>query len=275
MEKRVQWVCLDAHFCSDAKMQQIRTERDGDKMALLWVFLICRAGLCNDGGRVYVSEGVPYTAKSLAKEFGFSAKFCERSLQVFEKFSLISYENGTIFLNNFSKWQHLDKLKTRRENDAKRQVRYRERHSAEAAAASEDVTLRNVSHNVTVTPYKTIDNTEHNNTETDAQKPTLAAVSDYFRQKGYLTDPERFVSLNDARGWVVSGSPVKDWKALADSWARNERVSKLSTMDTTRTKPCPLCAQEGYRTKLSMETGTGKYSCPHGHVFAKQDFEMI
>ena len=52
--------------------------------------------------------------------------------------------------------------------------------------------------------------------------PTQNDVESYIREKGYRSfTAERFCKYYDSIGWVRSGSPVTDWRALADSWEAN------------------------------------------------------
>ena len=54
--------------------------------------------------------------------------------------------------------------------------------------------------------------------------PSLDEVTEYFRAKGVKGElAERFYSVNRDREWRIDGSPVKNWKKLADSWISNER----------------------------------------------------
>jgi len=52
--------------------------------------------------------------------------------------------------------------------------------------------------------------------------PTQNDVESYIREKGYRTfTAERFCKYYDSIGWIRSGSPVTDWRSLADSWEAN------------------------------------------------------
>lgn len=53
------------------------------------------------------------------------------------------------------------------------------------------------------------------------ETPTPDEVKAYC--KGKKLDPERFWNYYAARGWVLNGAPVCNWKALADNWERSER----------------------------------------------------
>lgn len=70
--------------------------------------------------------------------------------------------------------------------------------------------------------------TEQNKTEcggthqahTHFSPPSVDDVQKYFNERGYTTDPARFVSYYAARGWMSGQTPISDWRAAADSWHR-------------------------------------------------------
>ena len=58
--------------------------------------------------------------------------------------------------------------------------------------------------------------------------PTLEEVAAYSIEKGLGLDCERFVDFYSAKGWKVGSSPMKDWKAAARNWARQDRERAAS-----------------------------------------------
>lgn len=64
--------------------------------------------------------------------------------------------------------------------------------------------------------------TKRNSDETEI--PTLEEVASYCQQRrneGYenYIDPERFISVNEMRGWMYKGEPIR-WKLLIKRWER-------------------------------------------------------
>ena len=85
-----------------------------------------------------------------------------------------------------------------------------------------------------------INNTSINNTnkiykEKKFTKPTPKEVSDYAKEINFNLDGEYFCDWNDARGWLVSKNPMKDWKAAVRTWKRNGNKFTNNT-DTQNTK---------------------------------------
>ena len=85
-----------------------------------------------------------------------------------------------------------------------------------------------------------INNTSINNTnkiykEKKFTKPTPKEVSDYAKEINFNLDGEYFCDWNDARGWLVSKNPMKDWKAAVRTLKRNGNKFTNNT-DTQNTK---------------------------------------
>lgn len=129
------WFKVSADVFDSKKIKIIRLMRNGDSMALLWFFLLSVARQQNDNGYVYATEGVPYTAKTLAACGGFKPKLVETALEVFKQYKMIEIEeDGYIYIVGWSEHQStgaLAKLKNRNESDKEknrqRVAKYRQR----------------------------------------------------------------------------------------------------------------------------------------------------
>lgn len=54
------------------------------------------------------------------------------------------------------------------------------------------------------------------------QKPDLNEVTDHFTTKGHPQEAERFFNYYEANGWKVGRNPMKNWKAAAANWIKNQ-----------------------------------------------------
>lgn len=134
----IKWIKLATDLMDDSKIKHIRAGKNGDTLALLWVLLLCRAGAVNDGGRVYIAPGVPYTPDALAEEFRVSRRVAEDAVTLFSQLGMISVTRDAIVISQWDKHQNITGLERVREQNKQRQQRHR------------NVT-RNVTSNVTVT----------------------------------------------------------------------------------------------------------------------------
>jgi hypothetical protein len=54
-------------------------------------------------------------------------------------------------------------------------------------------------------------------------KPTIDELIDYCNQNVLNVDPENFIDYYNSNGWKVGKNPMKDWKATARTWHRNNK----------------------------------------------------
>lgn len=61
------------------------------------------------------------------------------------------------------------------------------------------------------------------NIEEEREPPTLEDVKSYFLEKKFKSDPELFFSRYSGMGWKINGSPIEDWRFIANSWELREK----------------------------------------------------
>jgi hypothetical protein len=76
-------------------------------------------------------------------------------------------------------------------------------------------------------------NNELNNTSLSTakrfRKPTREELVDYQGEAGLVFCPDGFLDYWESVGWKRGRSPMKDWKATARQWAKNERNRNANT----------------------------------------------
>lgn len=55
--------------------------------------------------------------------------------------------------------------------------------------------------------------------------PTARQVADYAAREGLNINAARFCSYYAARGWCISGQPMKDWQAAVRTWVSRDEPS--------------------------------------------------
>ena len=223
----VKWIKLNVDLFDNPKIKYLRKQPQGDRLALIWVMLLTKAGRCNDDGRIYLTEEMPYTAKTLAQELGFSEKLMAQALETMERLGMVAFPEEGLYLPGFAEHQSLDALEKVREQTRERVARYREKKQNDAS----------VTGNVTVTQCNGIDIEEEREEEkecvekkTAADKPpkkkftppSIEDVLDYARENGLRVDGERFVNYYTSIGWKVGKNPMKDWRAAVRAWERKD-----------------------------------------------------
>ena len=153
----IEWIKITTSGYRNPKLCKIREMKDGNECCLFWYLLLQRAGECNDSGRVWITEDIPYSLKDLSKTFNFSQKKIRKFLEIFSEFFMIfldiSHENiCKISIINWEKYQNENKLQQIRENQKQRVARHREKLKKELEQNS------NVTCNVTVTDNQPLQN---------------------------------------------------------------------------------------------------------------------
>jgi hypothetical protein len=52
--------------------------------------------------------------------------------------------------------------------------------------------------------------------------PTFEMVSAYCKERKNNVDPQRFLDNNEAKGWVIGKTKMKDWQAAIRTWEKND-----------------------------------------------------
>ncbi len=141
----VEWIKLTTDMFDDEKIRLIEAMSEGDAVLVIWTKLLCQAGKTNAGGYIYIAEDIPYTPEQLATLFNRKLSTVKMALTVFEKFHMIQWINGNIFLPNFEKHQNLEALQSIRESAKLRQ----QKHRLALHEAKRHVTVTGLSHDVT------------------------------------------------------------------------------------------------------------------------------
>ena len=92
----VKWIKLAVDMFDNRKIRQIETLPDGDGIIVIWVKLLCLAGITNDGGLVYFTRDIPYTEQMLANYFQRPIALVQMALRVFQQFGMIDLVDDII-----------------------------------------------------------------------------------------------------------------------------------------------------------------------------------
>lgn len=217
----VKWIKLDTGLFDNRKIKQIRTLPEGDSMIVIWVQLLCLAGNCNDGGRIYLTEEIPYTDQMLATAFNEPLPTIQMALHTFEMFGMIETIDDIIYIANWEKYQSIEGMEKIREQNRNRKRLQRERERV--ALLESHVTVTGQSRTVT---QQNKNKKENKNKESSTnvllkKRPTLEEVKDYVKSRGNLIDAQKFFDYYEAADWKDSkGQPVRNWKQKAITWER-------------------------------------------------------
>lgn len=215
----ISWIKLSVGMFDNRKIKQIKNLPDGDSIILIWLQLLCLAGRCNDYGRVYITEDMPYNDQMLATEFNEPIATVQLALATFQKFNMIDVYDDIICVLNWEKYQAIEGMEKVREQTRKRVANFREKQKQ--IALKEDVTL----HNVTVTEQNKNKNKIKNKNNIFIP-PTLEEVEEYVKSRGNKISAKAFYDYYTTGNWIdAKGQHVKNWKQKVITWENKRTVN--------------------------------------------------
>lgn len=90
----VKWIKITTDMFDNRKIRHLRKLPEGNSIVLIWVMLLAMAGKCNDHGKIYLTENIPYTPKMLADELDFEENTVQLALQALEQLDMIVLDDG-------------------------------------------------------------------------------------------------------------------------------------------------------------------------------------
>lgn len=207
----VQWIRLYVDMFDKHKIKKIRRLPGGNDILLVWVMLLAMAGKCNAGGRIYITENIPFTDEDLADELKFSIDTIRLAIKAFEELDMIAFNDGFIELVGWEEHQNEDGLAKIREQNRERKKLQRERQKALLNSASRD------SH-VTVTGCHAIEEEEEKEKEEEIHSFTLNEREDEPADKESL----RLKLLGGTLGGGVVMLSDEQFSSLCDELSFDE-----------------------------------------------------
>ena len=137
----VKWIKITTDMFDNRKIRHLRKLPEGNSIVLIWVMLLAMAGKCNDHGKIYLTESIPYTPKMLADELDFEENTVQLALQALEQLDMIVLEDGYFSITGWEEHQNIEGMDRIREQTRKRVAKHREKQKALSCNVTE--TLRN------------------------------------------------------------------------------------------------------------------------------------
>lgn len=136
----VKWIKITTDMFDNRKIRHLRKLPEGNSIVLIWVMLLAMAGKCNDHGKIYLTENIPYTPKMLADELDFEENTVQLALQALEQLDMIVLDDGYFFITGWEEHQNIEGMDRIREQNRIRKQRQREKERliAESCVMSRD-----------------------------------------------------------------------------------------------------------------------------------------
>lgn len=136
----VKWIKITTDMFDNRKIRHLRKLPEGNSIVLIWVMLLAMAGKCNDHGKIYLTENIPYTPKMLADELDFEENTVQLALQALEQLDMIVLDDRYFSITGWEEHQNIEGMDRIREQNRIRKQRQREKERliAESRVMSRD-----------------------------------------------------------------------------------------------------------------------------------------
>ncbi len=223
----IKWIKIATDIFDNRKIRQIEMLPEGDSIIVIWVKLICLAGVVNDSGLIYLTRDIPYTDEMLATEFKRPLNIVRLALATFQQFGMIEIVDNIIHLSSWEKYQNVEGMELVREQTRKRVAAHRARQKALAGGI--------VTGNVTVTGGNAIEEDKEEDKEIDKEVYTI--IVSYLNQKAgkeYRASSRKTQSLIKAR--LSEGFDLDDFMRVIDNmcaeWGNDKKMQAYLRPET-------------------------------------------
>lgn len=177
----IKWIKITTDMFDNKKIKHIRKLPEGDRIILIWVMLLSMAGKCNAGGKIYLTEDIPYTPRMLADELEMGEPTINMALEIFSQLKMIIFDGENLEIANWSEYQNVEGMEKVREQGRIRQQNYRERNR-KALPCNDNVTNVTKNESNVTSRYDDVTVTEQN------KKENKSIDKDIDRDIGYLNN---------------------------------------------------------------------------------------
>lgn len=120
----VKWIKITTDMFDNRKIRYLRRLPDGNNIVLIWIMLLTIAGRCNSGGKIFLTENIPYTTKMLADELDFKENTIRTALQALEQLSMVVTDGAFYSVVGWEEHQNTEGMEKLREQNRMRQKKW-------------------------------------------------------------------------------------------------------------------------------------------------------
>lgn len=153
----IKWVKVATDMFDNRKIKHLRRLPDGNDYLLIWIMLLTVAGRCNAGGKIMLTEKIPYTPEMLAAELEFDEETVSGALKQFKQLNMAVTENGVLRLVGWEEHQNAEGLEKIREQNKLRKQKQRAKGASDKPFSEEsEDTSRDMSRDVSRDGHVTV-----------------------------------------------------------------------------------------------------------------------
>jgi len=130
---KISWIKLEIELFDNKKIKKIRRMPDGDKILLVWIYLLIEAGKCNAGGMIFISEKVPLNMDDIAKDLNFEISVIQLGIKTFLRLDMIIMdEKEFLYISDWENHQNIEGMEKAKLLRKERNKRYYEKKQIES-----------------------------------------------------------------------------------------------------------------------------------------------
>ena len=213
----VKWIKITTDLFDNKKIKKIRRMPEGNNIIVIWVYLLVKAGECNNLGGLFLTSTIPYTLQDISEDAEFSLDIVRFAIATLEKFNMIEIYEDVLYIKNWAEYQNIEGLDKIREQTRLRVEKFRDRQ-------------KSIECNVTCNAGVTQGNATEEELELDKNKnikrgfrpPSIEDVKSYCLERNNSIDAENFIDFYTSKNWMVGKTKMVDWKASIRTWERRE-----------------------------------------------------
>ncbi len=121
------WIKIITTIFDDEKIKLIDSLPDRDAILVIWFKILCQAGKSGCGGALVLADRIPLSDEMLSTVFNRPLNTVRLALKTFQEFGMIEItEERIISIPKWEKYQQVNYLESKREQDRNRQRRHRD-----------------------------------------------------------------------------------------------------------------------------------------------------
>lgn len=250
MASDVKWIKISTGVFDDEAFQLIEDLPERDAIELIWFKLLVLAGKQNNHGLFLFKDTVAYTDEMLSSIFHRPINIVRLAMETFIRLHMIETIDDVYSIPNWDKYQSLDGLEKKREQDKERQRKCREnkRKLLEEKEVSRDghVMSQNSSYSYSIS---------NSNSSSNSYEQDIKDIIDYLNIKL----DSNYTYSNKANnklivGRLKEGRTFDDFKVVIDKkyaqWHNDPRMAEYL-------RPQTLFAQSNFESYLNQKTVSG------------------
>ena len=245
----VKWIKITTDMFDNRKIKHLRRLPDGNSIVLIWVMLLTMAGRCNSGGRIFLTETIPYNSKMLADELDFEENTVQLALASLEQLDMVVKQNGFLTVSGWEEYQNIEGMEKIREQNRIRKQRQREKQKLLPEAPQDSHVTVTQSHGTDIDKESEREEEEEGEGEDilpeaaapAPPKPPKPAKHKYGEYKNVLLSDDELQKLKTEffdyeerierlSSYVAStGKSYKSHYATIRHWAKNDGTQKQTS----------------------------------------------